>query len=265
VFRTRGFTIVELISVLAIIALLIGLLVPVVGRVMRAGNATKCLSQIRDLEQAHHAYALDHQGQFIDVGLSHGGVDAQDIAWVNTLADYYDTPLVLRSPLDTSSHWSLDDGGEGVPIPGTVDRFRITSYGCNNFLSRSKSPWAALDPARAHDRFGRVQNPANTVHFLIMAFEGDFAGSDHVHVENWWNDPPRLASREMQLSAVSGEPISDAWDDPQTTYSQLWNARSNYGFLDGHVAAHSFADVYTNAQINRFDPQRSHLIAAWVE
>src|SRR5687767_14593765 len=65
--RTRtscrhGFTLVELLVVIGIIAVLISILLPVIGRVRRQALRTKCTSNLRQLVTAMTVYAGDNKG-----------------------------------------------------------------------------------------------------------------------------------------------------------------------------------------------------------
>jgi prepilin-type N-terminal cleavage/methylation domain-containing protein len=66
--RRFGFTLVELLVVLAIIALLVGILLPMASRAREMGNRTVCLSNIRQLTQAWLMYAQDNKGRLCSSG-----------------------------------------------------------------------------------------------------------------------------------------------------------------------------------------------------
>ncbi|MCE9589121.1 MAG: type II secretion system GspH family protein [Planctomycetes bacterium] len=224
----RGFTLLELLVVISIIALLTGILLPALGRARAAGRRTQCLMNLRGLEQAHWSYMMDNKGLFIDS--SHSG----SLQWLKTLREYNHDNISVHSPVDDSPHWPTNQGGQGLtPV-------RQTSYGINDYLTpttASSTPYVRLE---------LVNRPSSVVHFVMIARTGSAANAEHVHADSWWVSgfpqlAPAQAATEMFINAHGGRDASP-------------DAISNYGFLDGHAASLMFRDVYESNVLNRFDP-----------
>jgi prepilin-type N-terminal cleavage/methylation domain-containing protein len=253
--RRAAFTLIELLVVVAIIAILIGILLPALSKARRAGLSTACLANVRDLCLAQAAYSVQHRGQLVDYGISHGAENVSpELSWVNALAKFSDSPINVRSPLDASPHWPASVGGADQPIPGSAPGARrLTSYGLNELVTGHLAE--RLDPdgnpyPTTYDRIERVKSPSTTVQFLMMSYTGDFAGSDHVHPDSWYaafapEASPSIAATQSQTNAHAGPPGA-------------WESRSVYGFLDGHAAVMEFRGVYTDFARNMFDPRVAH-------
>jgi len=236
----RAFTLVELLVVISIIALLIGILIPAISSARNSARMIVDLANIRSMEIASLAWSFDHDGELIDVGLAHGGSLAnEESAWIRVLREYDDGFIFARSPGDQSPHWPEELGGNGEPIEGTTDQFRRTSYGVNNYTTN-------FAPITAYNHLNLIANPAKTIHFLLMAEEGAFAGADHPHVENWYSrrGPGLTAARagaQVKINAWGGSPDSG-------------DSISNWGFLDGHAETLRFDETFTDLTNNNFDP-----------
>ena len=239
-----GFSLLELLVVISIIALLVGLLLPALSKMRQSGRAAECTNNVRNLEIAHAMYMNENRGFLVDVGMGHGGSSANEerLWWINALERYYGSKLTLRSPVDDSPHWSKEDGGDGVPVPGGGGRFRVTSYGVNNYLS-------SVTPIKSWMRQSEIPMPSKTVHFLLMTPLGDYAGADHTHVETWHlagkENTPVLASKQVYVTGHSGGLSAEP----------TYESRSAWGFLDGSARVATFEEVYRTVEDNQFDPQ----------
>lgn len=223
----RAFTLVELLVTIAIIALLIGLLIPALAGARRSSRAVACLANLRSLETAHWLYLLGSDGRML--GTSHGA------AWPVALTEFSGA-FDLRSPADTSPHFN-----DGTPVDG---RFRQTSYAINYLLSPD-------NPSGTHS-IDAVDRPSATAHFVLKAFRGSGAVSDHVHPHLWWT-PIALARPDILPGKAAAEIEINAHD--QDRFNPTFASRSNYGFLDGHAETRPFGSVYTDPENTSFDPR----------
>lgn len=89
-FRYAGFTIIELLVVISVIALLIGILLPALSGARESAQAAHCLSNLRQLATGQAAYVVDFQkyapmwvrgaGSPNSVFLNYLGAEVQDLA-----------------------------------------------------------------------------------------------------------------------------------------------------------------------------------------
>ena len=75
---SRGFTLVELLVVIGIIALLISILLPTLGRARDSARGVKCASNARQHAQALVGYSTDFQGQLPNGSVRWGFGDGDD-------------------------------------------------------------------------------------------------------------------------------------------------------------------------------------------
>src|SRR6185437_14102547 len=57
---SKGFSLVELLVVIGVVAVLLGILMPVMGAVRKRARQVKCLNSIRQLGQANQLYADEY-------------------------------------------------------------------------------------------------------------------------------------------------------------------------------------------------------------
>jgi prepilin-type N-terminal cleavage/methylation domain-containing protein/prepilin-type processing-associated H-X9-DG protein len=228
---TRGaFTLVELLVVIGIIAVLIALLLPALGKARRAGVRTQCLSNIRQLQVAQVAYAAANRNELVVAG---DGTEDQG-SWIGLLEPYAGAKLVRRCPGDSSIYFDTKLGTQ----------LRTTSYAINNYVSPTHAP-PGQSPFK---KISQVPHSSSVIQFVELAESGPYAISDHVHVQDFYFVLARdatvtlgLISKQMPLGRHGGGKTN-------------WQSMLNYSFLDGHAESLPVADIYRDPQQNRFDP-----------
>jgi len=235
----RGFTLVELLAVIGIIALLIGLLLPALNKARRASMQTKCLANMRSIEAAQMIYAVENHNYLVDAS-DQGDFDITQGSWIGALQKYSAIPLARRCPADQSPYFDQPF------VSGSVSAYRTCSYAINNYLSATHFP-TGLVP---YQKISRVPHSSAVIQFVELVELGQNAMADHVHADAFYSP----LSPKLTLIKISAE-ISVGRHDGRIGQ---WSAMLNYSFLDGHAESLRLQDVYTDPQHNKFDPTVAH-------
>ena len=150
-FTHRGFTLVELLIVVGLIAVLISLLLPVAGKVRSAAQSTTCLSNLRQMSTAWIVYTTESRGRFMDYMFT--SPSSPDVAWHGYWPGVLDSNGVRNNVIlcPRTSQFSSDPINRGYgnvdtawsgkySSPGSViklndSNYRNGSYGFNRYLT----------------------------------------------------------------------------------------------------------------------------------
>lgn len=178
----RAFTLLELLIVIAIIAILVGLLVPALSGVRDAARTIACLSNQRQLGLAWSVYADDFQGYAMPLADSDQHAD-DTIYWFGSVGDqtghvdghrgflapYLEDTLHERSVFECPEQPWGTYSAQGLP------RSVTTTYGYNGYyLCPPKTPgWSTSIAHRPWRRTWEIPMPAELLVFADTLMEGD--------------------------------------------------------------------------------------------
>ncbi len=137
---TRAFTLVELLVVIGVIALLVAMLLPGVVKAQEAARRAACLSNLRQVHQAFHLYALDNKDA---VPLGHRSKSKQFNSMVFSAttgrwvlfgllceAKQIRSPQILFCPSESNVKFMHDTSANPWPPPGVTPAANVQAgYG----------------------------------------------------------------------------------------------------------------------------------------
>src|SRR5256885_6207759 len=97
--RRRGLTFVELLVVLAVVAMLTGIMLPVVSAARDRNRRTSCTNNLRQLVIAFRQYCEDYDEMAPPNGVAFlKQVQDLDRLWFRQILPYYRDPQILHCP-----------------------------------------------------------------------------------------------------------------------------------------------------------------------
>jgi len=239
--RRRGFTLVELLVVIGIIAVLVSVLMPSLGRAREAANQAKCLSNLRQLGVAFVMYANESNGKF-PFAARYDIPRAEDFIWWQEQPYLGRTMLFFRQSaigryLALSHQLSKDhficpsDDVQQRPAHGTGGGGYRFSYTMNYLMS--DSPYDQVGGYKA-PRAGSIRNASEKI---LLVEEDPLTVTDGA-----WT-PPAIDYRDSSQNLDGLDLLSIRHEAKKVRPEAGWtmpnlpniDRRGNVTFVDGHA------------------------------
>ena len=274
----RGFTLVELLVVIGIIALLIAILLPVLGKAEASARLVKCMSNERQLAQAMLNY-LSEQGNRLPPG---GDVNDESASGVYFQYTFWLTPITPYLRMNSTTNWTVDQYNNPTLIlqcpeanqlwtnsaypsgyiwhPGVSNTWAVRSwqgsYSYNNWLyAGAMGSGTASNPApvwNSNPSWPTVPQewPCSLSMHTSTSLIPVFCDGNRVDVK-----PPLYSSANPALPPPD---LIDSGDSPPNADAdQIWSictnrhaGKVNIAYLDGHVDSVNLQDIWKQIWCN---------------
>ncbi|EIP96410.1 prepilin-type N-terminal cleavage/methylation domain-containing protein [Opitutaceae bacterium TAV1] len=226
----RAFTLIELLTVIAIIGILAAIIIPTVGKVRESARSAHCISNLRSLQSAAMMATTDRKGKMPDRR------DWKDSKTSHSIVSYLSLPNLDENnwPETAPSPLRCDSAYRLRPSDGGYRRtYGINHFACATYDGGKEIPGDDSDTAKTIDT---VANPSQMAFFT----DGAISATNLTTKDYWTYAKPSNASGSTPFNYAHKDGINIVFvdghvrnisravmiSDHKTKDSQLWGATS---------------------------------------
>lgn len=227
--KAVGFTLVELLVVIGIIAMLIAILMPALSKAREQAKTVQCLSQLRQIGITANSYVAENKGVLFPCYYSQNnvppGITPPTTA---SLQDILLAYLKIRAEY-SQVIWTCPNA-----IPGTLMQYPQT-YGCNE-TTNPRYEWVLNVGFPTLIPITKVRRPSEVV---MVADAAQSSGTQARTSGGWLSFTGDVNYIGDKTKAASYIEFLPTWDNTDFgTYHMRWrhnnNRMANVLFIDGH-------------------------------
>ena len=234
--RRRAFTLTELLTLSATLALLSLLLAPALAGTRPSGQATRCVNNLRQLGAAWRMYADDNNGRLV-YNRAGTGMSAGNEAWVAGFLDFssssYNTNVgflvdharypyaAFLGPYVKSASVFRCPADRSTILQGTTRLPRCRSLSMNNSVGEGAQPWGGSSGAtQVYRKLDAIATPPPASLFVILdEHEDSINDGIFVTTDTPWtlvDYPASYHNRAAGFVFADGHCEIHRWTDPRT-------------------------------------------------
>ncbi len=221
----KAFTLVELLVVLAIIALLMGILIPALGSARSQCKAVVCKNNLYQLVLANTGYAIENEGRFVLAAVDGATGEENNQRWHGVRVDSSSPFDWRKSPLV-----SYIVGDDVKQCPQRVNFRKGFEDGCGGYGYNMRYIGSRIWGGETSENYKKsarnfeVASSAQTVMFADCAMAKADGGTPY-YLEYSFAEPPR-----------------NEWGYYWPSIHFRHRDKANVGWVDGHISSETMTD-----------------------